>query len=144
MKHLKITAFVFVMTAFLGVFNSYARSKSTTKTPPVYMFGFAASFNDSIVYMTDIQAVDSAIIGHKSNFLVNRAAYANQLQFFLMDNQKKSNATCVVFFDRKADKLQKKYQKIMKRYQSNKETLLQVLPKDQFHFVPEINKVLSE
>lgn len=38
----------------------------------IYIFGFASSFNDSIVCFTDVQAVDSAWLNSKNHFLVNR------------------------------------------------------------------------
>ena len=36
----------------------------------IYIFGFASSFNDSIVCFTDVQAVDSAWLNSKNHFLV--------------------------------------------------------------------------
>ena len=36
--------------------------------PKAYMFGFVASFNDSIVFFTDIQEVDSVWVQEKRNF----------------------------------------------------------------------------
>ena len=36
-----------------------AMTAKNVKLPKVYMFGFAASFNDTIVHFTEVQAVDS-------------------------------------------------------------------------------------
>lgn len=48
-----------VLVAFLMV-GSVA--KAADKTKKVYVYGMAISFNDSTVYMTDIQTLDSAAV----------------------------------------------------------------------------------
>lgn len=143
MKRFKFSFLLLFTVLVVGV-NSYAKDKNTTKTEKVYMFGFSASFNDSLVYITDIQAVDSVEIEPKTDFLVGRTAYGNQLQFYLADYKERPNTTCVVFFDKKEDKLRKKYNKILKRYKNSKETILKNLTRDEFSFKREINKVISE
>lgn len=45
--------------------NSISKNKCV---PKVYVFGLAASFNDSIVYLTNIQELDSAWIDDKNDF----------------------------------------------------------------------------
>lgn len=143
MKRFKFS-FLLLFTVLVVGINSYAKDKNTTKTEKVYMFGFSASFNDSLVYITDIQAVDSVEIEPKTDFLVGRTAYGNQLQFYLADYKERPNTTCVVFFDKKEDKLRKRYNKILKRYKNSKETILKNLTRDEFSFKREINKVISE
>lgn len=143
MKRFKISFLLFFATLAIGI-NSYAKDKNTTGPTKVYMFGFSASFNDSLVYITDIQEVDSVLIEPKTNFLVNRTAYGNQLQFFLNDHKERPNTTCVVFFNRKAEDLRKKYNKIVKRYRNNNATILKTLSQDEFRFQAEINQVISE
>ena len=49
----------------------------------IYIFGFASSFNDSIVCFTDVQAVDSAWLNSKNHFLVSREYYSYQLRDYL-------------------------------------------------------------
>lgn len=143
MKRFKFS-FLLLFTVLVVGINSYAKDKNTTKTEKVYMFGFSASFNDSLVYITDIQGVDSVEIEPKTDFLVGRTAYGNQLQFYLADYKERPNTTCVVFFDKKEDKLRKRYNKILKRYKNSKETILKNLTRDEFSFKREINKVISE
>ncbi len=143
MKRFSISFLLLFATLAIGV-NTYARNKNTTGPTKVYMFGFSASFNDSLVYITDIQEVDSVFIEPKTEFLVGRVAYGNQLQFFLNDHKERPNTTCVVFFDRKQENIRKKYNKIMKRYKNNDKTILKTLTQEEFRFVPEINKVISE
>ena len=52
-----------VASSFVGV------SAKIVCVPKLYAFGFSASFNDSIVYFTDIQEIDSAWINDKTDFL---------------------------------------------------------------------------
>lgn len=143
MKRFKISFLLIFATLAIGI-STYAKDKNTTGPTKVYMFGFSASFNDSLVYITDIQAVDSALIEPKTEFLVNRTAYGNQLQFFLADRKERPNTTCVVFFNRKAEDLRKKYNKILKRYKNSNATILKTLSQDEFRFESEINQVISE
>ena len=39
----------------------------------IYIYGCAASFLDSVVYITDIQPVDSAVLSKKTGFQIGRA-----------------------------------------------------------------------
>ena len=84
----------------------------------VYMFGFAASFNDTIVHFTEIQPVDSAMLDTKHGFLLLREQYSIMLSNYLTE-QKLPYRTCVVFYNRDADKLQKKFLKMKKLYVGN-------------------------
>lgn len=61
MKRFKISFLLIFATLAIGI-SAYAKDKNTTGPTKVYMFGFSASFNDSLVYITDIQAVDSVMI----------------------------------------------------------------------------------
>ena len=50
------------------------------KLTPTYMFGVVTSFNDSVVYFTEIQRLDSTWINTKNNFLYSREYYSFQLR----------------------------------------------------------------
>lgn len=64
--------------AFLACMALPASAKMVDK---VYVFGLAASFNDSLVYITDIFEVDSAYIeDNRTHFLLNRGDYSYQLR----------------------------------------------------------------
>lgn len=82
---------------------------------PLYMFGFASSFNDSTVYFTEIQRVDSAWIDTKTGFLYSRDNYSFQLRDHLKTDDHEF-PTCAVFFAEKRKKIEKKYLKLKKRY----------------------------
>ena len=73
----------------------------------IYMFGFSASFKDSIVYTTDIQNVEGLWIDTKNNFLLNRDEYSHQLKEYLSDKLQQQNRVCMVFFYTKKKKAEK-------------------------------------
>lgn len=88
----------------------------------VYMFGFAASFNDTIVHFTEIQEIDSAWTDTKTHFLELREQYSYQLRSFLVQQQL-PNRTCVVFYDQDRKKLEKRYQKMLQLYTTGRDGL---------------------
>jgi len=91
-------------------------SAKTVKTSHVYMFGFSASFKDSVIYVTDIQDVQGAWINTKTKFLMGRDQYAGQLQTHLSEQRQLNNRVCVVFFKKSKKKAEKQYLKLMKKY----------------------------
>ena len=100
----------------------------------VYIFGFAASFTDSIAYQTDVQMLDSAWIESKHGFLVDRALYGLQMQYYVEGQLKNSNSICTVFYHKNPRKLQKLWNKVQKRYAKAEGLKLQPLSKEQFAF----------
>lgn len=118
---------------------AFAPHEVAAKIKPIdkmYMFGFSASFKDSIVYFTDIQAVDSAWIDTKTKFLQGRELYSEQLKNHLATNLNESNRTCIVMFAKKRSKLEKKYLKLKRLYTIKAKGLYDVryLNNDDFKF----------
>ena len=101
----------------------------------VYMFGFSASFTDSVAYITDIQQLDSAYIDTKTDFLMDRVVYSEQLQTYVEAMGLMGNCTCSVFFHTKKNKLQEEYEKIKKRYREDQGVVLKALEPGSFLFV---------
>ncbi len=91
------------------------------KTNSVYMFGFSASFKDSVIYVTDIQNVQGAWIESKTKFLMGRDSYSYQLNNHLTDSLKQSQRISMVFFSLKKKKAEKQYIKLMKKYKKGYE-----------------------
>ncbi len=91
------------------------------KTNSVYMFGFSASFKDSVIYVTDIQNVQGAWIETKNKFLMGRDNYSLQLDNYLTDSLKQAKRVSMVFFDLKKSKAEKRYIKLMKKYKKGYE-----------------------
>ena len=105
---------MFVIAALLlgWVNSSYAKGYKPAK---VYVFGFAASFNDSTVYMTDIQQVDAYLVNDRTHFLANREDYSYQLRSYLQDNGLEHYPTCVTMFAENEKQAMKKYVKLRNR-----------------------------
>ena len=110
-----IVIVICLMMAFAETVS--ARKQQVEK---MYMFGFAAAFTDTIVHFTNIQMIDSAWIESKNHFLQGREDYSIQLRDYLRDQLKSPNRTCIVFYSEKRDKLEKKYQKMMRLYGQDK------------------------
>lgn len=103
---------VAALTATL--FCSQVTAKNVvTKT---YIFGFAASFNDTIVHFTDIQEVDSAWIDSKTGFLLGRENYSYQLRNYLGSQLQMPKRTCIVVANPKKEKLEKIFLKMRRLY----------------------------
>ena len=132
----KYIAAALIMAAVLPVMaaNDVATSKK------VYMFGFAASFNDTIVHFTEIQTVDGVWIDNKKHFLLGRESYSNMLRDYL-NQQQMPHRTCIVVYDEKLEKLQKKYLKMKKLYTAEGKKVknhndVRTIAKDEFKFTP--------
>ena len=103
------------------------------KTNSLYMFGFSASFKDSVVYVTDIQQVEGAWIDHKTKFLLGRDQYSTQLKEHLEESMQQKNRICMVIFATKKKKAEKKYIKLLKNYQKGYD--IRYLNAPQFKFM---------
>ena len=111
LQKLFFTALLLLAVSFQCSAENHARK--------VFMFGFAASFNDSTVYFTDIQEVDSVWLETKNKFLYSRDNYSYQLKDHLKGIGQEHPACLVVFAEKKKDAARKDV-KMRKRYVSNK------------------------
>lgn len=110
-----------------------------SKTPVmkrVYMFGFAASFTDSVACQTAVQQVDSAWLD-QHHFLVDRALYSLQLQFHMEHEENVNNPICTIFFDRNPKRLQRVWKKMSRRYQKAEGLRFRTIPAERFRFMAE-------
>lgn len=85
------------------------------KQERLYVYGVATSFNDSTVYITEIQQLDSAWVDTKTGFLYSRNNYSFQLRDHLKANGF-ATPTCVTYFAKTRKEIEKKYVAIKKRY----------------------------
>ena len=131
MKRTLVFALGLLMLAIAG----FAGSTKKAQRQRVYMFGFGASFIDSVAYMTDLQGVEAYVM--PNGFLADRSLYSLQLNNYLVSNEKHENLTCVVFFNKNKSKLEKKYQKVRKIYRASPAVTLQSVGVDKFKFEPE-------
>lgn len=98
----------------------------------VYIFGMAASFNDSTSYITDVQEVD-AWINDKGNFLYSRESYSYQLRDFLQ-SQGFVNPTCITCFALSRKKAEKKYATLLKKNAAKGDANLRYLNAKDFKY----------
>ena len=112
MKRL-LSVVVILLTTLCGATDANAKSKMM---PKMYLFGFSASFKNSVVYFTDIQEVDSAWMDTKTKFLLGRDMYSSQLKDYLGQSIQDPHRTCVVMFATSREKAEKKYMKLKKTY----------------------------
>lgn len=125
-----------IVTALLVgcVINGNAKGYRPAK---IYMFGFAASFNDSTVYLTDIQTVNAYLVNNRTKFLANREDYSYQLRNYLQSNGLEAYPTCITMFAENEKDATKKYLKLKERYEkSKKKYSIKSLRDSQFKYTP--------
>lgn len=130
MKNLK-SILLFVL---LGVALS-AHAEKKPKMQTVYVFGFSASFTDSVAFLTDVMRLDSAVI-LPNGFLADRSLYSLQLENFVLENYRVQNSTNAVFFSTNKKTMDKKYNKVNHMYQRSENLALIFVGEDEFRFTP--------
>ena len=94
-------------------------AEAKIKQKPVYMFGFATSFVDSLAFITDVQYIDSSYIDTKTKFLIGRNMYSLQLQMFLAKNEGCEHSVTSIFFGNKKEKMEKKMLSVRRRFEKD-------------------------
>lgn len=125
-----------IVTALLVgcVINGNAKGYRPAK---IYMFGFAASFNDSTIYLTDIQTVNAYLVNNRTKFLANREDYSYQLRNYLQSNGLEAYPTCITMFAENEKDATRKYFKLKERYEkSKKKYSIKSLKDSQFKYTP--------
>ena len=110
MKILKYILLALCMTTAVTV------DAKSVKVPHVYMFGFSASFKDSIVYLTDIQDVQNVWLDQKTRFLLGRDNYSYQLKSYITEQAHAADRVCMVMFAESKKKAERLYLKLRKKY----------------------------
>lgn len=106
------------MLSFISAFAAGAKDKTNEKkTTTLYMYGVSLSFNDSLVYVTDVQPVENACIVGKY-VLYGAREYADQMDAYFA-NKDMGRRTNAVFYKKTRDKAEKAYMKLRKRYAKN-------------------------
>ena len=125
---------LFYIFILVFLFCKVEQASAANDKSPVYMFGIVTSFTDSVLYMTQVQYVDSAYLT-KKNFLYGRGNYSSQLKNY-MKNMGIENPTCITIYDFKKDKVEKKYSKIRKKFSEKDKYIVKYLAADEFQFNP--------
>ena len=118
----------------LFVFSSFAASKAEKEGPKrVYLYGVSVDFNDSTVYITDVQYLDSVEI-NKDGSLRNYSHYSLQFKVYLEGTLGEDNQTCAVIYSDNKKKLDKRFVKLRKRYLADKDKVLRKIGAEAFTF----------
>jgi hypothetical protein len=116
--------------------GSQTLSAQNIQVPKAYMFGFVASFNDSTVYFTDIQEIDSIWVTKKKQYIAGKSNYSYQLRNFFAQQRNLPNRTCVIMGSVKRKDVEKKYAKMKQNYLVKNKGKFDVryLPESEFRF----------
>lgn len=126
-----------ILIGLLGMVQLTAIAKPKDKKPEepkrVYMYGIATNFNDSTVYLTNVQYLDS-ITTHENGCLQNYSLYSMQMKVYLEGELNELSQTCAVIYSDKKKKLDKRFLKTRKRYLNDKSKTLKQIGADAFTF----------
>lgn len=125
------------LLAMMMLVSSASELYAKVEQKPIYICGYAVNFADSTVYLTEIQCIDTAYVESKNGFLMDRNQYSAQLQFHMNKHSGGKNYTCMVLFDKKLARLQKRVAKVRKHNEKDTSTRLMVIPADEFQFIGE-------
>ena len=126
----KIFLGILISAAFICL-SSFKSGKGEVK--PVYVYGVAASFTDTVLYITDVQKLEGAALD-KSKFLPFRDGYSYQLKVFLEGTLGAKDRVCAIFFSEDIKKLNKGAVKMYKKYAKNGAYSIRRLTKEEFEF----------
>ncbi len=130
MKYIRIFLAVSLIFSVCSAFSLKAKDKNKEKT--VYAFGVAVSFNDTVVYYTAIQKLDSVEL--KKGFLPKRELYTYQLKNYLEYELKSPDYTCMIYFSENKSKLGKEEAKLKSKYKQHKSFSLVPIAPEAFAF----------
>ena len=134
---MRLLRYILLALAITAMLPNQTQAKSIV-APKGYMFGFIANFSDSVIYITDIQTVDSVWYDHKTKFLLGRSTYSNQLREYFSNTLNQPHRTCIVIFALTRKEIEKKYLKLKKQYTGKYAGRydLRTLNENEFHFSP--------
>lgn len=126
-----MSAKVYILTTAMALCPLCASAKYKAQT--VYVYGFSASFNDSTVYFTDIQKIDSAYVDSKTTFLYGRAYYSDELSDYL-STLGLEHPTCITSFSKDLKDIKKKYLKLRKMYLKDNNYNIKYIKEEDFKY----------
>lgn len=133
----------FMISMYMCTLFSVSSLSAKSKQVTIYAYGFAASFNDSVVYLTDIQKIDSAWVDGKTKFLVSRDNYSYQLRDYLA-NKGDEHRTCIISYALKRKDVEKKYIALRKKYVGKGNFDMKYINYADFSFKPIAPTIISE
>lgn len=126
----------YILPTLLLMFVATGRAEAKRIQKPVYLFGFSASFKDSVVYITDVQDIKGAWMDSKTKHLLGRENYSAQLKDYLTTKLQLKDRVCLVFYAVNKKDAEKQYQKIKAKYTEKAKGAFDVryLPLGDFRF----------
>ncbi|MBO4906930.1 MAG: hypothetical protein J5486_07855 [Bacteroidaceae bacterium] len=136
MKRTRFIAMLAIIMAGMLAMSMPVAAKSRPKVQKIYIFGFSASFTDSLACLTSVQQLDSAWVG-PHGFLMDRALYSLQLQYHVEAEYGIKESTCAVFFSKRKGKAEAMRNNILRRYNRDRNVKLREISAEQFQFTAE-------
>lgn len=133
----------FVLCAVLMSLAISIPSHAANKPSKIFLYGFAASFNDSTVYITNIEELDTAWIDVKTGFLYSRENYSYQLRDYLK-SKGVAHPTCITVYATTRKEAEKKYTSLKRRYTAKGAYDIRYITEDEFKFspiVPDVSEI---
>lgn len=109
------------------------KKEKAEESKRVYMYGVATNFNDSTIYMTDVQHLDSMII-NKDGSLQNYVGYSLQMKIYLEGTLGETDQTCAIIYSDKKKKLEKRFLKMRKKFAAERGQKFKQVGTDSFKF----------
>lgn len=125
----------YLLFLFLSSLATVQAEAKLVQASHLYMFGFSASFKDSVIYITDIQDLQNVWIDRKTKHLYARDSYSLQLKEYFTEKLQEGDRVCMVFFATSRSKAEQKYRKLKKKYtEKSKGYDVRELPSSEFSF----------
>ncbi len=121
------------LIAAAAIWMTGASLQAKTETG-VYIAGVSESLTDSTVYVTDIQQLDFVKLEGKNAFLPMRSSFSYQLKSYFDTQKGEPNRLCLVVYSPRKDKLERRVEKIKKKYLSQKGFKVNALTSTDFKF----------
>ncbi|MDR0894508.1 MAG: hypothetical protein LBN06_04315 [Prevotellaceae bacterium] len=131
MRYINIFATLILVFMVASAFSFIKKDKD--KEQVVYAYGVATSFRDTVVYITEIQVLDSAKLD-KDGFLPQRNLYPYQLKNYLENKWRAADYTCTISFSKKKETLTKDLNKLQNKLKKNKDNVIIMIPSNDFKF----------
>lgn len=110
-----------------------ARHPLTAKDK-VYLFGVGLNFNDSSLYITEVNELSFVRLDKKTRFLPSRLDYSLQFKEYLEGQLGLKDETVSIFFSEKKKKASKWFYKMKKRYLDMGTTDMHIVDVERFQF----------
>ena len=132
----KVLWLLLLLVGFTGMSRAAITTAADNITPEpkeqtLFIFGVSQNLRDSVAYVSDISSITAPNLVQKS-FFTDRDLYAEQFRLYVEKTFATTYQTAVVFFDFKAEKLEKVRQKLREKLAGQKVGLDKVVVKDIF------------